>query len=52
MLYVWVVGSALVWWFGGVAASMGGRGGWVYTWSGISKASKILLEDIVCSSFR
>jgi len=47
---VWLVGSALGWWFGGVTASMGGgKGvwGWVYSWSGISKASKILLGDIV-----
>jgi hypothetical protein len=48
VLYVWVVGSVLGWWFGGVTASMGG----VYGWSGISKASKVLVGDIVCSSFR
>ena len=53
MPYVWDVGSALGWWFGGVTASMGGLcGGRGYGWSGISKTSKILLGDIVCSLFR
>jgi len=47
VLYVWVVGSALGWWFGGVIASMGGGWGWVCGRSGISKASKILLGYIV-----
>jgi len=48
---VWVVGSALGPCFGGVTASMGGGGGFT-VWSGISNASKILLGDIGCSSFR
>ena len=48
-VHVWVVRSALGWWLGGMTASMGGK---VYGLSGISKASKILLGDIMCSSFR
>ena len=27
-------------------------GGWVYGWSGISRVSKILLQDLVCSLLR
>ena len=37
----------------GVTVTMGrGVGGLVYGWSGISRVSKILLGDIVCSSLR
>jgi len=46
--YVWVVRSATGWWFGGVTVLRGGD----YGWSGASRASKILLGNIVCSSFK
>ena len=53
MHYVWVVRSVPGWWFGGVTILwVDGRGWGDYGWSGASRASKILLGDIVCSSFK
>jgi len=47
-------GTALEWWVFDVIALKGPGvgGGGFYGLSGFSKASKILLRDIVCSSFR
>jgi len=45
--------SAPGWWFSGVTAMwVEGVGVGDYGWSGVSRAWKILLGDIVCSSFR
>jgi len=53
VLIVWDAGSTLGWWiFGEIALKGRMVGGRFYGWSGFSKASKILLGDIVRSSFR
>ena len=53
MHYVWVVISVLGCWFGGVTTLCSGGGGVFgdYGLSGVNRASKVLLGDIVCLSF-